>query len=42
MRAEGLGKFEKFFHLVGYRTRDLPACSIVPYPLRFRVLHLYA
>jgi hypothetical protein len=27
----------KFIDLIGSRTRDLPACSIVPYPLRYRV-----
>jgi hypothetical protein len=27
---EGLGKLKKFIHLIGYRTRDHPACSIVP------------
>jgi hypothetical protein len=29
VRPEGLGKLKKFFHLIGSRTRDLPACSIV-------------
>jgi hypothetical protein len=29
VRPEGLGKFKN--HLIGYRTRDLPACSIVLY-----------
>jgi hypothetical protein len=28
VRPEGLGKFKS--RLVGYRIRDLPACSIVP------------
>jgi hypothetical protein len=28
VRPEGLGKFKN--HLIGYRTRDLPVCSIVP------------
>jgi hypothetical protein len=32
---EGLGKFRN--HLIGNRTRDLPVCSIVPQPLRYRV-----
>jgi hypothetical protein len=31
VRPEGLGKFEKI-HLIGTRSRDLPACSIVPQP----------
>jgi hypothetical protein len=34
---EGLGKLKEFIHLIGSRTRDLPACSIVPQPLRYRV-----
>jgi hypothetical protein len=28
VRPEGLGKFKN--HLIGYRNRDLPVCSIVP------------
>jgi hypothetical protein len=31
VRPEGLDK-EKIIHLIGSRTRDLPACSIVPQP----------
>jgi hypothetical protein len=31
VRQEGLGQFKKI-HLIGTRTRDLPACSIVPQP----------
>jgi hypothetical protein len=27
---EGLGELEQFISLIGSRTRDLPACSIVP------------
>jgi hypothetical protein len=34
---EGLGKLEKI-HLIRTRSRDLPVCSIVPQPLRYRVL----
>jgi hypothetical protein len=30
VRPERLGKLKKFFHLIGSRTRDLAACSIVP------------
>jgi hypothetical protein len=30
MRLEGLGILKKSHHLIGNRTRDLPACSIVP------------
>jgi hypothetical protein len=29
VRLEGLGQLKKI-HLIGIRTRDLPACSIVP------------
>jgi hypothetical protein len=32
MRLEGLGKLKKFSDLNGSRTRDHPACSIVPQP----------
>jgi hypothetical protein len=32
VRPEGLGKFKKFIHLIGSRTRDIPACSVVPQP----------
>jgi hypothetical protein len=35
VRPERLGKLKKFVHLIG--TRDLPACTIVPQPLRYRV-----
>jgi hypothetical protein len=31
MRLEGLGKLKKI-HLNGIRSRDLPACTIVPEP----------
>jgi hypothetical protein len=31
VRLERLGKFKKI-HLIGIRSRDLPACSIVPQP----------
>jgi hypothetical protein len=30
VRLEGLDKLKKCIHLIGSRTRDLPACSIVP------------
>jgi hypothetical protein len=32
VRPEGLGKLKELIHLIGYRTRDLPACSIMPQP----------
>jgi hypothetical protein len=32
VRLEGLGKLKKKIHLIVIRTRDLPACSIVPKP----------
>jgi hypothetical protein len=36
---EGLGKLKKnSLHFMGSRTRNLPACSIVPQPLRYRAL----
>jgi hypothetical protein len=35
VRLEGLRKLIKIIHLTGPRTRDLPACSIVPVHLRF-------
>jgi hypothetical protein len=34
VRQEGLGTFEKIY-LIGKRSRDLPACSIAPQPLRY-------
>jgi hypothetical protein len=39
VRLEGLGKLKKKknFHLMGSRTRDLSACSIIPLPLRSRL-----
>jgi hypothetical protein len=32
VRLEGLCKLKKFNDLIGIRTRDLPACSIVSQP----------
>jgi hypothetical protein len=40
MRLEGLGKLKKFIHLIGSRTRDLPAYITVPQPLRYACLLL--
>jgi hypothetical protein len=37
VRLEGLGKLKKFIRLTWFRTHDLPACSIVPRALRYRV-----
>jgi hypothetical protein len=37
VRPEGLGKLKKLTELIGSRTRDLPACIIVPQPLRYGV-----
>jgi hypothetical protein len=31
VRPEGLGKLKKLIHLTGSGTRNLPACSIVPW-----------
>jgi hypothetical protein len=39
LRQERLGNLEKI-HLIGTRFRDLPVCSVVPQPLRYRV-HLF-
>jgi hypothetical protein len=39
VQLEGLGQLTKFSYLVRSRTRDLPACSIVPQPIRYLVLH---
>jgi hypothetical protein len=44
VRLEGLGQLKKKIHLIGTRTRDLPACSIVPEPTtlpRAPQLYLY-
>jgi hypothetical protein len=32
VRLEGLGKLDKKINDIGNRTRDCPACSIVPQP----------
>jgi hypothetical protein len=32
LRLDGLGKLKKSNYLIGNRTRDFPACSIVPKP----------
>jgi hypothetical protein len=40
VRPEGLGNFEKI-HLIGTRPRDLPVCSTVPQPLRYRMPHIF-
>jgi hypothetical protein len=34
VRLEELGKLKKCNYLIGFRTYDLPACSIVPQPTR--------
>jgi hypothetical protein len=39
-RPEALGKLEKI-HLIGTRSHDLPACTIVPQPLRYRVKKIH-
>jgi hypothetical protein len=36
VRPEQLGKLMKLSYHIFFRTRDLPACSIVPQPLRYR------
>jgi hypothetical protein len=35
LRPEGLGKLKKFIHLIGSQTRNLSACSLVSYSLRY-------
>jgi hypothetical protein len=37
---EGLDKLKKLIPIIGTRTRDLPACSIVPQPLHYDVLYI--
>jgi hypothetical protein len=37
VRPEGLGKLIKIINLIGSRTHDLPACSIMPHPLSYRI-----
>jgi hypothetical protein len=37
VRPEGLGTLIKTIRLIESRTLDLPACSLVPQPLRYRV-----
>jgi hypothetical protein len=37
VRLEGLGKLEKKIHLIGTRTRDIPACIMVPQLLEVRM-----
>jgi hypothetical protein len=42
MQLEGLGQLKKSNDLIGNRTRDLPACSIVPQPtMLLRAPYLY-
>jgi hypothetical protein len=40
MLPKVLDKLKKFNHLIGSRTGDLVACSLVPQPLRYRVQNL--
>jgi hypothetical protein len=40
VQPEGSGKLMKFDYLIGSGTHDLPACGVVPQPLRCRVPHL--
>jgi hypothetical protein len=39
LRLEGLGKLKKFDDLIGTRTLDLAACSIVPPPTTLPRVH---
>jgi hypothetical protein len=34
---ERIRKLIKITQLIGFRTRDFPACSIAPWPVRYRV-----
>jgi hypothetical protein len=38
MRPEGLGKLKIFIHIIVSRTRYLPACSVLPCPVRYHML----
>jgi hypothetical protein len=38
MQLKGLGKLKKLIQFIWSRTRDLPACSVVPQPLRYCML----
>jgi hypothetical protein len=40
VRLEGLGQLKKI-HLIGTRTCDLPACSIVPQPTTLPHANMY-
>jgi hypothetical protein len=40
VRLEGLGKLKKLNDSIRSRARDLPACNMVPKPLRYRVVVL--
>jgi hypothetical protein len=45
-RPQGHSAAERFraikkIHLIGTRTREFPACSIVPQPLRYHVALTY-
>jgi hypothetical protein len=40
VRLVGLVKLKKKIHLIGTRTRDLPACSIMPVGLQVKCLFL--
>jgi hypothetical protein len=37
VRLKGVSKLIKIIRFIGYRTRDLLPCSVVPQPLRYRV-----
>jgi hypothetical protein len=37
VKPEGLGKLANVIYHIESRTRDLPACSSVPYSLHYRV-----
>jgi hypothetical protein len=37
VRPERIGTLKKINDLIGNQTRNIPACSIAPQPLRYRV-----
>jgi hypothetical protein len=41
VRLEGLGKLKKSNDLIGTRSHDLPACSIVPQPTTLQRAPIY-
>jgi hypothetical protein len=40
VQLEGLGKLKKYIHYIWSQIRGLPACSIVPQPIHYRVCQI--